>query len=142
LEKPPKEQLGSLFELDYDLLLYDLTSTYLEGEAAFRIPKSDLEIRPVWHQRQDRVEAHILVCFLAYVLWKTLAAMCRQAGRGGEPRVVFENLSELSLVEVVLPTRGGTTIKKRCLSQPTQHQLILLQRLGLRPPAALEIAAV
>jgi hypothetical protein len=113
-----------------------------EAEAAFRIQKSDLEIRPVWHQRQDRVEAHILVCFLAYVLWKTLAAMCRQAGRGGEPRVVFENLSELSLVEVVLPTRGGTTIKKRCLSQPTQHQLILLQRLGLRPPAALEIAAV
>jgi hypothetical protein len=113
-----------------------------EAEAAFRIQKSDLEIRPVWHQRQDRVEAHILVCFLAYVLWKTLAAMCRQAGLGGEPRVVFENLSELSLVDVVLPTRSGTMIKKRCLSQPTQHQLILLQRLGLRPPASLEIAAV
>jgi transposase len=113
-----------------------------EAEAAFRIQKSDLEIRPVWHQRQDRVEAHILVCFLAYVLGKTLAAMCRQAGLGGEPRVVFENLSELSLVDVILPTRSGTIIKKRCISQPTQHQLILLQRLGLRPPASLEIAAV
>ena len=113
-----------------------------EAEAAFRIQKSDLQIRPVWHQRQDRVEAHILVCFLAYVLWKTLAAMCRQAGLGGEPRVVFENLSELSLVDVVLPTRSGTIIKKRCISQPTQHQLILLHRLGLRPPASLEIAAV
>jgi transposase len=113
-----------------------------EAEAAFRIQKSDLQIRPVWHQRQDRVEAHILVCFLAYVLWKTLAGMCRQAGLGGEPRVLFENLSELSLVDVVLPTRSGTLIKKRCISQPTQHQLILLQRLGLRPPASLEIAAV
>ena len=113
-----------------------------EAEAAFRIQKSDLQIRPIWHQRQDRVEAHILVCFLAYVLWKTLAAMCRQAGLGGEPRVVFENLSGLSLVDVVLPTRSGTVIKKRCISQPTQHQLILLQRLGLRPPASLEIAAV
>jgi transposase len=113
-----------------------------EAEAAFRIQKSDLQIRPVWHQRQDRVEAHILVCFLAYVLWKTLAAMCRQAGLGGEPRVVFENLSELSLVDVVLPTRSGTIIKKRCISQPTQHQLILLQRLGLRPPASLELTAV
>jgi transposase len=51
-----------------------------EAEAAFRIQKSDLQIRPVWHQRQDRVEAHILVCFLAYVLWKTLSAMCQQAG--------------------------------------------------------------
>jgi transposase len=113
-----------------------------EAEAAFRIQKSDLQIRPVWHQRQDRVEAHILVCFLAYVLWKTLAAMCRQAGLGGEPRVVFENLSELSLVDVILPTRSGTIIKKRCISQPTQHQLILLQRLGLGLPASLEIAAV
>lgn len=113
-----------------------------EAEAAFRIQKSDLQIRPVWHQRQDRVEAHILVCFLAYVLWKTLAVMCRQAGLGGEPRVVFENLSELSLVDVVLPTRSGTIIKKRCSSQPTQHQLILLQRLGLRPPASLEFDAV
>jgi hypothetical protein len=45
-------------------------------------------------------------------------------------------------VDVVLPTRTGTLIKKRCISQPTQHQLILLQRLGLRPPASLEIAAV
>jgi len=113
-----------------------------EAEAAFRIQKSDLEIRPVWHQRQDRVEAHILVCFLAYVLWKTLAAMCWQAGLGHEPRVVFENLSELSLVDVALPTRSGTIIKKRCISHPTQHQLILLQRLGLRPPASLESAAV
>jgi transposase len=113
-----------------------------EAEAAFRIQKSGLQIRPMWHQRQDRVEAHILVCFLAYVLWKTLAAVCRQAGLGREPRVVFENLSELSLVDVVLATRSGTIIKKRCISQPTQHQLILLQRLGLRPPASLEITAV
>jgi len=43
-----------------------------DAEAAFRIHKSDLRIRPIWHQRQDRVEAPILVCFLAYVLWKTL----------------------------------------------------------------------
>jgi transposase len=43
-----------------------------EAEAAFRIHKSDLRIRPIWHQKQERVEAHILVCFLAYVLWKTL----------------------------------------------------------------------
>jgi transposase len=113
-----------------------------EAEAAFRIQKSDLQIRPIWHQRQDRVEAHILVCFLAYVLWKTLAALCRQAGLGGEPRLVFESLSELSLVDVVLPTRSGTMIKKRCLSQPTQHQLILLQRLGLRLPSSLQTAAV
>ena len=53
-----------------------------EAEDAFRIQKSDLQIRPVWHQKTERVEAHILVCFLAYVLWKTLEAQCRKTGPG------------------------------------------------------------
>ncbi len=113
-----------------------------EAEAAFRVHKSDLAIRPVWHQKEHRVRAHILVCFLSYVLWKTLAASCRQAGLGDEPRRVFEALSEIALVDVMLPTRGGTVIRKRCISQPTEHQLILLQRLSLRLPAALEKAAM
>ena len=60
-----------------------------EAEAAFRIHKSDLSIRPIWHQKKDRVLAHILVCFLAYVLWKTLASLCERAGLGNEPRRVF-----------------------------------------------------
>jgi transposase len=109
-----------------------------EAEAAFRVHKSDLQIRPVWHHREHRVGAHILVCFLAYVLWKTLAASCRQAGLGDEPRQVFEELSEITLVDVVLPTRNGVEIRKRCISQPTEHQRILLQRLGMRLPTALE----
>jgi hypothetical protein len=55
---------------------------------------------------------------------------------------VFEVLSEIALVEVVLPTRDGTLIRKRCISQPTEHQCILLQRLGLKLPTALERAAM
>ena len=113
-----------------------------EAEAAFRVHKSDLAIRPVWHQKEHRVQAHILVCFLTYVLWKTLAASCRQAGLGDEPRQVFEALSEISLVDVVLPTKAGPEIRKRCISQPTEHQQILLQRLGLKLPALLERAAM
>jgi transposase len=123
----------------------DLWRAYIqltEAEAAFRIHKSDLAIRPVWHQREDRVQAHIPVCFLTYVLWKTLAASCRQAGLGDEPRQVFEALSEIALVDVVLPTRSGTAIRKRCISQPTEHQQILLQRLALKLPSALETAAM
>ena len=123
----------------------DLWRAYIqltEAEAAFRVHKSDLAIRPVWHQKQHRVQAHILVCFLTYVLWKTLAASCRQAGLGDEPRQVFEALSEIALVDVVLPTRDGTLIRKRCISQPTQHQQILLQRLGLKLPTTLERAAL
>jgi len=51
-----------------------------EAEWAFRITKDELEIRPIWHQKEDRVKAHILVCFLAYVLWKALAQWMRSAG--------------------------------------------------------------
>ena len=60
-----------------------------EAEDAFRIKKNDLNIRPIWHQKEKRVLAHILVCFLAYVLWKSLEGLCRQAGLGDEPRKVF-----------------------------------------------------
>jgi len=105
-----------------------------EAEAAFRIHKSDLRIRPIWHQRQDRVEAHILVCFLAYVLWKTLGQICHQKGLGDEPRRVIDELSQIRMVDVVLPTRCGVEIRRRCISQPTEHQAILLQRLGLNLP--------
>jgi len=111
-----------------------------EAEAAFRIHKTDLQLRPVWHQKENRVQAHILVCFLAYVLWKTLAQMCRHAGLGDDPRTVFAQLRQIQLVEVVLPTRAGVEIRKRCISGPTEHQAILLQRLGLRLPESLQMA--
>jgi transposase len=105
-----------------------------EAEAAFCIHKSDLKIRPIWHQKEDRVLAHIFVCFLAYVLWKTLGQMCQQAGLGNEPRRVLAELSELRMMDVVLPTRSGIEIRKRCLSKPTDHQQILLDSLKLRLP--------
>ena len=111
-----------------------------EAEAAFRIHKDDLTIRPVWHQKEERVQAHILVCFLAYVLWKTLGAMCHQAQLGDEPRRVLDELKKVRVVDVVMPTPSGTTLRKRCITRPTDHQAILLQRLGLRLPSRLEIA--
>lgn len=79
----------------------DLWRAYIqltEAEAAFRIHKSDLRLRPVWHQKPERVQAHILVCFLAYVLWKTLAQLCRQAGLGDEPRKVLDEIQGIALV--------------------------------------------
>jgi hypothetical protein len=115
----------------------ELWKTYIqltEAEAAFRIHKSDLSIRPIWHQKEDRVLAHILVCFLAYVLWKTLGQMCQRAGLGQEPRRVFEELATIQLVDVALPTRQGTEIRKQCITRPTDHQAILLQHLRLNLP--------
>ena len=111
-----------------------------DAETAFRIHKSDLQIRPIWHQRQDRVEAIILVCFLAYVLWRTLGQMCQQKGLGDEPRRVLDELSRIRLVDVILPTRSGIEIRRRCVSQPTEHQAILLHHLGLHLPSHLPIA--
>ena len=112
-----------------------------EAESAFRIHKSDLGIRPIWHQQQERVQAHILVCFLAYVLRKTLAQWCRRAGLGDEPRKVIAELAQIELVDVVLPVRGGPSIRRRCVSRPTEHQAILLDRLDLHLPRSLETDA-
>ena len=86
-----------------------------QAEAALRIHKSDLCIHPIWHQRQDRVQAHILVCFLAYVLCKTLGQICHQKGLGDQPRRVIDELSQIRMVDVVLPTRSGIEIRRRCI---------------------------
>jgi transposase len=59
----------------------DLWEAYIQltqAETAFRINQSDLKIQPIWHQKEERVKAHILVCFLAYVLWKMLGQMCKK----------------------------------------------------------------
>ena len=105
-----------------------------EAENAFRIHKSDLSIRPIWHQKEDRVRAHILVCFLAYVLWKTLAQLCQRAGIGEEPRRVIAELAELRLVDVILPTDAGIELRSRCVTRPSEHQRILIEKLGLKLP--------
>ncbi|MBI2861643.1 MAG: IS1634 family transposase [Chloroflexi bacterium] len=110
-----------------------------EAEAAFRIQKGDLRIRPIWHQKEERVQAHILVCFLAYVLWKMLGQMCKRAGLGNEPRKVFDEIGQIKVVDVVMPTKAGAAIRKRCIAQPTKPQEVLLQRLQLQLPQRMRI---
>lgn len=110
-----------------------------EAEWAFRIEKDELEIRPVWHQDEDRVKAHILVCFLAYALWKTLAQWMRAAGLGDAPRTLVEELAKIKSGDVVLPTRtadgrAGKTLRVRCVTTPDNAQKVLLNRLGLILP--------
>ncbi len=120
----------------------DLWRTYIqltEAEAAFRIQKSELAIRPVWHQRPDRVQAHILVCFLAYVLWKTLEQWQRRAGLGQSPRTILEELRRIQSTDVVLPTEDGRELRLRCVVRPDGAQAALLDRLGLELPERLRI---
>ena len=110
-----------------------------EAEAAFRIQKGDLRIRPIWHQKMERVNAHILVCFLAYVLWKMIGQMAKRAGLGDETRKVFDEIAQIKVVDVVMPTKQGVEIRKRCVAQPTNAQATLLQKLQLHLPQRLKI---
>ena len=110
-----------------------------EAEAAFRIQKGDLRIRPIWHQKMERVNAHILVCFLAYVLWKMIGQISKRAGLGDETRKIFDEIAQIKVVDVVLPTKQGVEIRKRCIAQPTKAQATLLQKLQLHLPQRLKI---
>ncbi len=101
--------------------------------------KSDLSIRPILHQKEDRVLAHIFVCIIAYVLWKSLGQLCIKAGLGNEPRRVLDELSEIHSMDVVLPTKSGLEIRTRCVSKPTDHQQILLDKLDLNLPTKINL---
>jgi len=113
-----------------------------DAEWAFRIAKDELEIRPIWHQRAERVKAHILVCFLAYVLWKTLAQWMRRGQLGDAPRTLMEEVAKIKSGDVVLTARAKDgaqprLIRLRCVTAPDAAQKLLLNRLGLTVPRRL-----
>ena len=108
-----------------------------QAEAAFRTAKDQLNLRPIWHWWEDRVQAHILFSFLAYVLWKTLEQWMARSTLGHAPRTVLQELSRLQLDEVVLPTTTGRSLQLRCVTVPDELQRILLSRLGLELPQRL-----
>lgn len=121
-----------------------LWRTYIqlsEAEAAFRIHKSELSMRPIWHQREDRVLAHILVCFLAHVLWKTLEQWQGRAGLGNSPRTILQEFAAVHSTDIVLPTATSPQreLRLRCVVRPDRAQAALLQRLGLRLPERLRM---
>lgn len=120
----------------------ELWRTYIQltdAEAAFRIHKTELSLRPIWHQRVDRVQAHLLVCFLAYVLWKTLEQWQKRAGLGNSPRTILDELGTIQSADVVLPTATSPRreLRLRCVVHPDRSQAALLDRLGLRLPKRL-----
>jgi transposase len=111
-----------------------------QAEAAFRIQKDQLNLRPIWHQREDRVQAHILVCFLAFVLWKSLEMWQTRAGLGNSPRTILEELKRIQSQDVVLPTAERGQIRLRCVTQPDPAQAALLNRLGIVLPKRMRLA--
>ncbi len=114
-----------------------LWKTYIgltQIEDSFRISKHDLGLRPIYHHKEERTQAHILVCFLALVMWRTLQQWMNGCGLGDAPRKLLEQMAEVRSLDIVLPAATGTEIRLRAVSRPETHLAILLQKLGLPVP--------
>jgi transposase len=129
----------------------ELWSRYMqltEVEASFRALKSELSIRPLFHQLESRVKAHVMVAFLGYALWVTLKHLLKRCvpqttenGNSGQPMSASKALSLLSSLhsaDIVLPTTDGREIRLRRITEPSTEQKLLLQQLDLTLPAHFE----
>jgi len=114
--------------------LWEQYMVLVEIEAAFRCLKSDLAIRPVYHQLEHRVEAHILVAFLGYCLTVTLKNLLRPHAPGLTPRAVLETLGTIQMVDVRIPTTDGRWLTMPRHTQPEAQHRMILEKLGLSLP--------
>ena len=114
--------------------LWEYCIQLTEVEQAVKELKSDLAVRPIYHQRDDRIEAHILVAFLAYCLQVTLKQRLRALAPGLTPRAALEKFSTLQMVDVHLPTTDGRTLVLSRYTEPAKDQQLLLQQLRLPLP--------
>src|SRR5271167_3177814 len=114
--------------------LWRLYLQLVEIEQAFKELKNDLSIRPIHHQLEDRIEAHIFVAFLAYGLMVTLKQRLKALAPGLTPRAVLEKLAAIQMIDVELPTTDGRTVVLARHTEPENDHLLLLQRLKLAPP--------
>ena len=108
-----------------------------QAEAAFRTAKSDLSLRPIFHQKARRVKAHILVCFLALALWRTLEMWMSAKGLGSCARKLIAEIATIRSMDVILPVRRGETVtdlRIRTVARPEPRVAQLLAHLGLDLP--------
>jgi len=108
-----------------------------QAEAAFRTAKSDLKLRPIYHQKAERVEAHILVCFLALALWRVLEQWMSGKGLGTCARKLVAEIATIKSMDVVIPVKRGDQVAElsvRTVARPERRVAELLQRLGLELP--------
>jgi len=116
----------------------------VEIEAAFKNLKDDLELRPIYHRLQSRIEAHIFVAFIAYCLQVTLRARLRPLAGGLTPRSVLDKFAAIQMLDVKFPTTDGRTLILSRYTEPdTEHKLLLEQlKLTLPPQPPPRISAV
>jgi transposase len=120
----------------------DLWTKYIqltEAEAAFRALKSELSIRPIYHQIERRVKAHVMVAFLGYALWVTLKHLLKAKETGLSPLKALALMATIQSADIVLPTTDGREIRLRRVTVPDQRQKELIQRLGWALPERLDM---
>jgi hypothetical protein len=115
-------------------MLWQLYIQLTEVEQAFRELKGDLALRPIYHQKDERIEAHIFVAFLAYCLQVTLKARLKSLATGLTPRAVLEKLAGIQMVDVHLPTTDGRELVLTRYTEPDADQRLLLTHLKLHLP--------
>jgi Transposase DDE domain len=115
-------------------LLWQYYMQLTQVEQAFKNLKSDLALRPLYHQKDSRIEAHIFVAFLAYCLHVTLQQRLRPLAPGLTPRAVLDKLAAIQMVDVHLPTTDGRRLILSRYTQPEKDQLLLLRQLQLNLP--------
>lgn len=139
--------------------MQEFWETYIQltvVEKAFRVLKGELLLRPVWHQYSGRTQAHVMVCVLAYALWKTLDHLAKQAGlqttshkpdttkakgapkpRPMSPEVILRELSQVQVGDIVLETTEGQKLALRRVARPNAEQARILAALQLTLPERL-----
>jgi hypothetical protein len=115
-------------------VLWELYIQLTQIEAAFRTLKSELGLRPIYHQVEKRVEAHIFVAFQAYALSVTLKQRLVALAPGLTPRAVLEKLATMQMLDVCLPTTDGRWLIMPRYTQPEPEQSLLLHQLHLALP--------
>jgi transposase len=110
-----------------------------EVEASFRALKSELSLRPLYHQREGRVKAHVMVAFLGYALWVTLKHLLRRNSSEWSAQRALAELSTLQSADIILPTTDGREIRLRRITEPTTAQQKLLNQLGIELPTQFQI---
>jgi transposase len=125
-------------------VLWDRYVQLTQIEAAFKCLKSDLGIRPIHHQLEHRVDAHILIAFLAYCLTVTLRHRLRMQAPGLTPRAVLEKLAGIQMLDVSFPTTDGRRLVMPRYTEPNPEQALLLHQLNLvlpqQPPPRISTA--
>jgi len=106
----------------------------VQAEKAFQLSKSDLGMRPVFHQEEHRVQAHIFVCFLALAMYKSLELWMASKGLGNSPAKLLEEFREIRSMDIVMPVKDRNSVRLRVVAKPDDHVRVLLQRLEIKIP--------